>query len=138
MKKIIGHVEYEILNIISEGGMGTIFKALQKSVNGFEKTVAIKTLLKNLSKDNEFIDRFIIEAKLVANLVHEIIVQIYQFDYHKGEYFFVLEFVDGISLYSFLDFLQFLVKCMLSWDLHQVYGLYIFSYYLLIIFLHQK
>ncbi len=45
MKKIIGHVEYEILEIIAEGGMGTVFKALKKGVNGFEKIVAIKTLL---------------------------------------------------------------------------------------------
>ena len=40
MKKIIGHVEYEILETIDEGGMGTIFKALMKGANGFEKIVA--------------------------------------------------------------------------------------------------
>ncbi len=104
MKKIIGNVEYEILDVIAEGGMGTVFKALKKGVNGFEKVVAIKTLLNCYSKDKRFINRFIDEAKLVANLVHENIVQIYQLDKYMDDYYFVLEYVDGINLYDFIEF----------------------------------
>jgi eukaryotic-like serine/threonine-protein kinase len=104
MKKIIGRVEYEILDTIAEGGMGTVFKALEKGVNGFEKIVAIKTLLDCYSKDKRFINRFIDEAKLVANLVHENIVQIYQLDKYMDDYYFVLEYVDGINLYDFIEF----------------------------------
>ena len=104
MKKIIGKIEYEILETIAEGGMGTIFKALKKGANGFEKVVAIKTLLNCYSKDKRFISRFIDEAKLVANLVHENIVQIYQLDKYMNEYYFVLEYVDGINLYDFMEF----------------------------------
>jgi len=104
MKKIIGHVEYEILETIAEGGMGTVFKALEKGVNGFEKLVAIKMLLNCYSKDKRFINRFIDEAKLVANLVHENIVQIYQLDKYMDDYYFVLEYVDGINLYDFMQF----------------------------------
>lgn len=104
MRKIIGHVEYEILEAIDEGGMGTIFKALMKGANGFEKIVAIKMLLDCYSKDKRFISRFIDEAKLVANLVHENIVQIYQLDKYLDEYYFVLEYVDGINLHDFMEF----------------------------------
>ncbi len=104
MKKIIGHVEYEILDTIAEGGMGTISRALKKGVNGFEKLVAIKMLLNCYSKNKRFIERFIDEAKLVADLVHENIVQIYQLDKYMDEYYFVLEYVDGISLYDFMEF----------------------------------
>ncbi len=104
MKKIICHVEYEILETIAEGGMGTVFKALERGVNGFEKIVAIKMLLSCYSKDKRFIDRFIDEAKLVANLVHENIVQIYQLDKYMDDYYFVLEYVDGINLYDFMEF----------------------------------
>lgn len=104
MKKIIGYVEYEILETIDEGGMGTIFKALMKGANGFEKIVAIKMLLECYSKDKRFISRFIDEAKLVANLVHENIVQIYQLDKYMDEYYFVLEYVDGINLHDFMEF----------------------------------
>ncbi|MDD5697179.1 MAG: serine/threonine-protein kinase [Victivallaceae bacterium] len=104
MKKIIGHVEYEILDTIAEGGMGTVFKAVERGVNGFEKIVAIKMLLDCYSKDKRFTNRFIDEAKLVANLIHENIVQIYQLDKYQDEYYFVLEYVDGITLYEFMEF----------------------------------
>ena len=104
MKKIIGHVEYEILSTIAEGGMGSVFKALAKGVKGFEKIVAIKTLLNCYSKDKMFINRFIDEAKLVANLVHENIVQIFQLNKYLNEYYFVLEYVDGINLRDFMEF----------------------------------
>ena len=104
MKKIIGCVEYEILETIAEGGMGTVFKALEKGISGFEKIVAIKMLLSCYSKDKRFINRFIDEAKLVANLVHENIVQIYQLDKYMNDYYFVLEYVDGINLYDFMEF----------------------------------
>ena len=106
MKKIIGNVEYKILKIIAEGGMGTVYKAVMKGANGFEKIVAIKTLLKCYSKDKRFISRFIDEAKLVANLIHENIVQIYHLDKYLNEYYFILEYVDGIDLCDFVEFHQ--------------------------------
>jgi eukaryotic-like serine/threonine-protein kinase len=106
VEKLLSKTSYRIVKKIAEGGMGAVYKAQQKGTAGFEKTVAIKTLLGNFSKNREFIDRFVFEAKLVANLVHESIVQIYQLERHKGEYFFVLEFVNGISLFAFVDFLS--------------------------------
>ena len=104
MENIVGNVEYEILDVIAEGGMGTVFKAMEKGASGFEKIVAIKKLLPCYSKDRHFINRFIDEAKLVANLIHENIVQIYQLDKYKDEYYFVLEYVDGVTLYEFMEF----------------------------------
>jgi serine/threonine protein kinase len=104
MKKIIGNTEYEILGTIAEGGMGTVYKALEKGVSGFEKLVAIKMLLKCYSRDKRFINRFIDEAKLVANLIHENIVQIYQLSKHQDDYFFVLEYVDGTTLFDLMEF----------------------------------
>lgn len=106
MKKCLSNTTYTIVDKIAEGGMGAVYKAQQKGIAGFEKTVAIKTLLGKLSKNRKFIDRFILEAKLVANLVHENIVQIYQLDRYRGKYFFVLEFVNGISLHNFADILN--------------------------------
>ncbi len=94
--------EFTIIEKIAQGGMGAVYKASQKGVEGFEKTVAIKTLLNSLSADVKTVEMFICEAKLVANLVHENIVQIYQFGRQGGNYFFVMEYVDGTSLYDFL------------------------------------
>ncbi|MCF6174233.1 MAG: serine/threonine protein kinase [Victivallaceae bacterium] len=98
------NVKYEVINLIAEGGMGTVYKAKKKGVDGFEKIVAIKTMLDSYTSDKVLVKRFIEEAKMVADLVHENIVQIYQLDKYKGNYFFVLEFVDGISLFDFIEF----------------------------------
>ncbi|MBO5924374.1 MAG: serine/threonine protein kinase, partial [Lentisphaeria bacterium] len=105
MNKVIKScASYEIIKELASGGMGSVVKAKLKGAEGFEKVVAIKTLLPGFANDVDFVRRFIFEAKLVANLVHENIVQIYQLNKVDDEYFFVLEFVDGISLYDFVEF----------------------------------
>ena len=103
---IKSYSRYEIIKELASGGMGTVFKAKLKGVEGFEKVVAIKTLRAQYARDREFVRKFVFEAKLVANLVHENIVQIYQLDLVDGEYFFVQEFVDGISLHELVEFHQ--------------------------------
>ncbi|MBR2357968.1 MAG: serine/threonine protein kinase [Lentisphaeria bacterium] len=103
-KSLQGYSSYEIIRELAAGGMGSVAQAKLKGVEGFEKVVAIKTLLPRYANDQEFVKRFVFEAKLVANLVHENIVQIYQLNKIDNEYFFVLEFVDGISLYDFIEF----------------------------------
>lgn len=104
MFKIKETVELEVIECIAEGGMGAVYKARQKGVDGFEKTVAVKTLLAPLSEEEQFVNMFRGEALLVANLIHENIVQIYQLGKHEGNYYFVLEYVDGISLHEFVNF----------------------------------
>ena len=101
-----GTSQYQIIELLGAGGMGSVYKAKLKGVNGFEKIVAIKTLLDKYTNDPKFVARFIEEAKMVANLIHENIVQIYQLNRTKAGYYFVLEFVDGVSLHDFLEFHQ--------------------------------
>ncbi len=103
IKKFQTQTEFEFIELIAEGGMGQVFKARHKGVAGFEKIVAIKTMKSFIAKNSEFRKRFINEAKLVANLVHENIVQIYQLGQLEEMYYFVLEYVNGISLHQFLD-----------------------------------
>jgi len=102
MFTIIDNVKFEVREKIAEGGMGSVYKAQQLGVEGFSKTVALKTLLAPLSKNEHFIKMFIDEARLVANLVHENIVQIYQLGNYQGSYYFVLEYINGISLHDFI------------------------------------
>ncbi len=99
-----GHIEYDIIRKLGEGGMGAVYLAKIKGVSGFEKVVAIKTMVDQYSNDPKFAARFVEEAKLVANLIHENIVQIYQLDRVKAGYYFILEYVDGISLHDFMEF----------------------------------
>ncbi len=106
MQEIKGNSHYRIIREIAEGGMGTVYEASQIGVQGFEKRVAIKTLLNELYEDERFIDMFIDEAKLVANLVHENIVQIYQLDKAEFGYYIVMELVNGIPLHDLIDSLN--------------------------------
>ncbi|WP_294504701.1 serine/threonine-protein kinase [uncultured Victivallis sp.] len=99
-----GRERYELVRLIAEGGMGTVYKARKIGVAGFEKTVAIKMLRKQLSDNESYVESFISEAKLVANLIHENIVQIYQLERYAGAYYFVIEYVDGMALFDLVDF----------------------------------
>ena len=87
---------------ITQGGMGTVYEATQMGPEGFEKKVAVKTLRQSLSKNQRFTGMFLDEAKLVANLVHENIVQLYQMGHCKEGYYIVMEYVHGMSLLDFV------------------------------------
>jgi serine/threonine protein kinase len=93
----------KIIRKIGEGGMGTVYLASQFGAEGFRKTVAIKTLRHTL-QDEKYKKLFIAEAKLVADLVHENIVQIYQLAELDGQFFIVMEYVNGISLENFITY----------------------------------
>lgn len=97
------HVRYRPVRVIAEGGMGSVYEAIQYGTDGFEKTVALKTILEEFSRDGEFVEMFIGEAKLVADLVHENIVQIYQLGKHGGQYYIAMEFIHGLNLERFMD-----------------------------------
>lgn len=104
LRVLEGRERYELVRLIAEGGMGTVFKARKTGVAGFEKTVAIKMLRKQFSDNESYVEGFIREAKLVANLIHENIVQIYQLERCDGAYYFVIEYVDGMPLFELVDF----------------------------------
>ncbi len=94
--------KYQLHSKISSGGMGTIYRAYQLGAEGFKKDVAIKMILSDFSENSEFVRLFIGEAKLVADLVHENIVQVYHLGKAEGQYFMALEYVDGIDLQRFM------------------------------------
>lgn len=104
LRVLEGRERYELIHLIAEGGMGTVFKARKIGVAGFEKVVAIKMMRNKFSDSEAYVRNFISEAKLVANLIHENIVQIYHLDRFNDVYYFVIEYVDGVSLYEFIDF----------------------------------
>jgi len=97
-------VQYRVARKIADGGMGSVYEAVQDGTDGFTKTVALKTLLPQFIEKENFVKMFISEAKLVANLVHENIVQIYQLGRSPEGYYIVMEYVNGTSLHAFLDF----------------------------------
>lgn len=102
IKTFSDKVDYDLLRVIDEGGMATVYEARQKGPDKFEKTVAIKFILEEYSAIKEFRANFIGEAQLVADLVHSNIVQIYHLGQKDLQYYIVMEYVDGINLEDFL------------------------------------
>ena len=91
---------FTIESILGRGGMGAVYRAMQKSL---DRPVAIKLLPPELSADPEFEARFKREAKAMARLNHPNIVQIYDFGQTEGgHYYFVMEFVEGVDLHHFI------------------------------------
>ncbi|MBK8013491.1 MAG: protein kinase [Deltaproteobacteria bacterium] len=91
---------FEVLRKIATGGMAELFLARQVGMEGFEKVVAIKRILAHLAYDEEFINMFRDEARLVAKLSHPNIVQIYDLAKADDTYFIAMEYIPGRNLSS--------------------------------------
>jgi eukaryotic-like serine/threonine-protein kinase len=92
---------YEIIRKLSEGGMGIVYEAEQRGARGFIKRVAIKVVRQNFANQQTFIDNFIGEAKLVADLIHTNIVQTYHLGEARGIFFIAMELIRGVNLEQF-------------------------------------
>lgn len=90
--------KYVLLRRLATGGMAEVFLAKSAGPMGFEKTVVLKRVLPHLAEDPRFIKMFLSEAKLAARLSHPNVVQIFDFGEHEGEYFLVMEYIDGPTL----------------------------------------
>jgi serine/threonine-protein kinase len=95
---------YELLERIGVGGMAEIFRGKAVAGSGFQKHVAIKRILPHLSQDTRFVELLITEAKTLSELRHRNIVQIYDVGLgDDGQYFLVMEFVDGLDIADLFD-----------------------------------
>ena len=98
-----GSYNYKIIRKIAEGGMGSVYEVEQQGAAGFVKRMALKTILPRYSTNKEFVEMFIGEAKLVGNLVHPNIVQIYQLGRTSDSFFIAMEYIEGVNLNHFLQ-----------------------------------
>src|SRR6185437_7617359 len=92
--------QLEILQLIGQGGMGAVYKAQQKEL---DRIVALKILPSGIGDDPAFAERFAREAKALARLNHPGIVTIYDFGRADGLFYFLMEFVDGVTLRQLLN-----------------------------------
>lgn len=92
---------YEIVRKIFEGGMGVVYEAEQHGTRRFVKRIAIKVIRQNYADQQQFIDNFIGEAKLVADLIHTNIVQTYHLGETRGMYYIAMELIRGVNLEQF-------------------------------------
>jgi len=92
---------YDVVRKLFEGGMGIVYEAEQRGARDFVKRVAIKVVRANYASQKTFIDNFIGEAKLVADLIHTNIVQTYQLGEANGVFFIAMELIRGVNLEQF-------------------------------------
>ncbi len=85
----------KIIGRLSQGGMGTVYRAVQQSV---DREVVIKLLKQMWLDDDEFVKRFWQEAVAAAKLNHPNIVQIHDQGHHQGQPFIVMEYVPGTDV----------------------------------------
>jgi serine/threonine protein kinase len=101
-RKRLGH--YELFDRFAVGAMAELYLGRARGEEGFEKMVVIKRLLPRLADDKRFVQMLQTEARIHASLSHKNIVQIHDLGVSaEGEYFIVLEYVDGRDLSSLLD-----------------------------------
>ena len=98
---IQNNLRYEIVRKIYEGGMGVVYEAEQLGARDFIKRVAIKVIRQSFANQKQFLENFIGEAKLVADLIHTNIVQTYQLGETGGVYFIAMELIRGVNLEQF-------------------------------------
>jgi serine/threonine protein kinase len=93
--------QYQITRKIFEGGMGIVYEAEQHGARNFVKRIAIKVVRQSYANQRNFIENFIGEAKLVADLIHTNIVQTYHLGEARGVYFIAMELIRGVNLEQF-------------------------------------
>ena len=90
--------KYKLVKLIASGGMAEVYLAKQAGAAGFEKLVCLKRILPHLARDKQFVDMFLNEARLAAQLDHPNIVSIFDLGETNGNYFIAMEFIDGPNL----------------------------------------
>lgn len=91
---------YQIMSKLGAGAMAAVFKARQISL---DRIVAIKVLPKRMSENKEFVDRFYKEGKAAAKLNHANIVGAVDVGEANGFHYFVMEYVEGQTVYDKLE-----------------------------------
>ena len=94
--------KYHLEAVAGEGGMATVYRAVQKGAEGFKRTVAIKHIKPEYRALKNYIAMFIEEARVGSELQHPNIVQVHDFISQDGSYYLVMEWVEGIDLGHFI------------------------------------
>jgi len=87
---------YELLTLLARGGMAEVFLARITGVGGFAKLLVIKRILPHLSGDPDFVEMFLNEGRIAAQLTHPNVCQVYELGEVDGCLFLAMEYLDGL------------------------------------------
>jgi serine/threonine-protein kinase len=102
LEKLEDSLKIRLVRVVAEGGMGTVYEGLLEGPEGFEKRVCVKTIKEKFARSVPFLKRFVLEAKLVADLVHQNIIQIYKLGRSGSDTYILMEYVHGVTLQKFM------------------------------------
>jgi len=94
--------KYVLERELARGGMARVMLATLRGAGGFEKKLVVKQIRDELACDDEFVARFVEEAKTTVTLAHPNIVTVYELGVELGTYYLTMEFVEGASLAELL------------------------------------
>jgi tRNA A-37 threonylcarbamoyl transferase component Bud32 len=86
--------DYTITGTIGQGGFASVFRARQKSLS---REVAIKRLSPERTQNADEILRFRREAEAMASLTHDNIIAVFDYAFHNGSYYIIMEYVEGMA-----------------------------------------
>src|SRR5262245_14922076 len=93
--------KYTLIAKLATGGMAEIFLARLQGVGGFEKLVVIKRILAHLAKDRQFVEMFLTEAKIAAQISHPNVCSVFELGEIGGRLFIAMEYLEGVPLSYF-------------------------------------
>jgi eukaryotic-like serine/threonine-protein kinase len=93
---------YEVVRPLGMGGMAETFEGIRRGLAGFEQRVCIKRVLPVFASEPRFVDMFLDEARLLAQLRNARITQVYDFGEADGTYYMAIELVEGTDLEGLL------------------------------------
>ncbi len=94
---------YELLFLLGQGGMGEVHLARLTGAGGFEKLCIVKTILPQMNNDPQFVDRFHHEARILVQLNHANIAQVYDMGNVDNTLYMAIEYVPGVDLGRVFD-----------------------------------
>lgn len=94
--------KYILERELSRGGMARVLLATLRGAGGFEKKLVVKQIRDELAYDQQFVRRFVEEAKTTVALSHPNIVPVYELGVEQGTYFLAMELVQGVSIAELL------------------------------------
>ena len=89
---------YQLIHPIAAGGMATVWLARMRGTHGFERMVALKTILPNFAREQRFRNMFLDEACIASRIEHANVAQIFDLGEQDGNLYLAMEWVNGDSL----------------------------------------
>jgi len=98
--------DYKLIKKVAEGGMADIYLAAKTGISGFRKLLILKLINSFFSRSEDFVKRFMDEAKIGAFLNHKNIIHIYDYGMYEGQLYIAMEYVKGKNLDELMKDIQ--------------------------------